>query len=238
MRFRLPRPLKGWRVFAGEVGVIVLGVLLALGAEQLASTLSLKAEAREFRRTLDHEIGLNLFAYNVRSRQSACNAKRLEDLLDWIKAAKDGHPSPGMNLHSPAILYPYRSAWDSRDGEVFNSLPAGARQKYAEFYDELRGNLDRLNEEHAAWEALRGYSISGPITTDDRRTMLREAVKAYSTEVTWSGNMPVSKAIADQLGIKPIQPDNLTKEFLDSLDDCNPVLKTGQADPAKQARSS
>lgn len=63
--------------------------------------------------------------------------------------------------------------------------------------------------------------------------MLREAVAAYSTEVTWSGNMPVSKAIADELGIKPIQPDNLTKEFLGSLDDCDPMLKSGQSATAK-----
>ena len=35
MHFHLPKPLHGWREFAGEVGIIVLGVLIALGAEQL-----------------------------------------------------------------------------------------------------------------------------------------------------------------------------------------------------------
>src|SRR5258708_39661591 len=35
MHFHLPKPLHGWRAFAGEVGVIVLGVLIALGAEQV-----------------------------------------------------------------------------------------------------------------------------------------------------------------------------------------------------------
>jgi hypothetical protein len=33
--FHLPKPLHGWRQFAGEVGIIVVGVLIALGAEQL-----------------------------------------------------------------------------------------------------------------------------------------------------------------------------------------------------------
>jgi hypothetical protein len=32
MHFHLPKPLHGWREFAGEVGIIVLGVLIALGA--------------------------------------------------------------------------------------------------------------------------------------------------------------------------------------------------------------
>jgi hypothetical protein len=35
VHFHLPKPLHGWREFAGEVGIIVLGVLLALSAEQL-----------------------------------------------------------------------------------------------------------------------------------------------------------------------------------------------------------
>ncbi|HYX47345.1 MAG TPA: hypothetical protein VE820_11060 [Sphingomicrobium sp.] len=34
MHVHLPKPLHGWREFAGEVGIIVLGVLIALGAEQ------------------------------------------------------------------------------------------------------------------------------------------------------------------------------------------------------------
>ena len=33
MHFHLPKPLHGWREFVGEVAIIVLGVLIALGAE-------------------------------------------------------------------------------------------------------------------------------------------------------------------------------------------------------------
>jgi len=36
MHFHLPKPLHGWREFAGEVGIIVLGVLIALGLGQVA----------------------------------------------------------------------------------------------------------------------------------------------------------------------------------------------------------
>lgn len=35
MHIHLPKPLHGWREFLAEVGIIVLGVLIALGAEQL-----------------------------------------------------------------------------------------------------------------------------------------------------------------------------------------------------------
>ena len=33
MHIHLPKPLHGWRAFLGEVGIIVLGVLIALAAE-------------------------------------------------------------------------------------------------------------------------------------------------------------------------------------------------------------
>ena len=41
MHFQLPKPLHGWRQFFGEVGIIVICVLIALGAgKQAPSTLS------------------------------------------------------------------------------------------------------------------------------------------------------------------------------------------------------
>ena len=39
MHIHLPKPLHGWREFAGEVGIIVIGVLIALAAEQAVEAL-------------------------------------------------------------------------------------------------------------------------------------------------------------------------------------------------------
>ena len=46
MHFHLPKPLHGWRQFAGEVGIIVVGVLIALGAEQLVASWHWRSEVR------------------------------------------------------------------------------------------------------------------------------------------------------------------------------------------------
>ena len=48
MPVHLPKPLHGWREFAGEVGIIVLGVLIALGAEQLIQTIHSQREVAQF----------------------------------------------------------------------------------------------------------------------------------------------------------------------------------------------
>ena len=39
MHVHLPKPLHGWRAFVGEVAIIVLGVLIALGAEQAVQSM-------------------------------------------------------------------------------------------------------------------------------------------------------------------------------------------------------
>lgn len=39
MEIHKPKPIHGWRTFAGEVGIIVLGVLIALVAEQLVRSI-------------------------------------------------------------------------------------------------------------------------------------------------------------------------------------------------------
>lgn len=36
MHLKLPKPLHGWRAFAGEVGIVVLGVILALAFGEAA----------------------------------------------------------------------------------------------------------------------------------------------------------------------------------------------------------
>ena len=56
MHFRLPKPLHGWREFAGEVGIIVVGVLIALGAEQVVESAHWRSEAREATDSLRDEL--------------------------------------------------------------------------------------------------------------------------------------------------------------------------------------
>src|SRR3954463_6957361 len=56
MHFRLPRPLHGWRAFAGEVSIIVLGVLIALGLEQAVEQVHDRANAEQARANIRDEI--------------------------------------------------------------------------------------------------------------------------------------------------------------------------------------
>jgi hypothetical protein len=221
MRFFLPKPLRGWRQFVGEVGIIVIGVLIALGAEQVVQDLNVRADERAFRATVDHEIGLNLFAYNVRARQFACDKARDADLKKWLDRARSGENVPALWPAGPVILSPYRSAWDNRDAEVFRRLPLQVRQKYAEFYDELESNWSTMQGEHASWNQLVPYVEAGPITLEDRRRIRPILTQLQNAHANLETNIPLSQKIAEVLKVREVAPDNMSPELFNGLAQCH-----------------
>ena len=217
-------PLHGWRAFIGEVGVVVLGVLLALGAQQIAQEIQMRADERAFRQTIDHEIGLNLFLYDVRARQFQCTVKRIKELRGWLDEARSGAPVPAIYARSTAVLSPYRSAWDNRDADVFKQLPAEVRQKYAEFYDELANNWMIIQSEQQDWKRLWPYAEPGPISLQDRR-IIRPTLSSLSVwNEVLEGNYPISRKIAAELKVKMVRPDNFPEDFLKAVGECRSVL--------------
>jgi hypothetical protein len=56
MHVHLPKAFHGWRELAKEVGIIVLGVLIALSFEQLAQAWRWREQARQTRKALASEI--------------------------------------------------------------------------------------------------------------------------------------------------------------------------------------
>lgn len=70
MHFHLPKPIHGWRGFAGEVGIIVVGVLIALGAEQIVETIHWREQTRATREALYSDAVDNLGAAKFRQEHS------------------------------------------------------------------------------------------------------------------------------------------------------------------------
>jgi hypothetical protein len=90
MHFHLPKPLHGWREFSGEVGIIVIGVLIALGAEQVVETLHWRSEVAAERTSLNHEARDMLGAIQTRQAQQACVDRRLAEISGIFKRHQRG----------------------------------------------------------------------------------------------------------------------------------------------------
>lgn len=224
MDLKTVKPLHGWRAFFGEVGVIVIGVLLALVAQQVAQDIQNRGEERAFRETIDHEIGLNLFMYDVRARQFGCDANHVAELQNWLTQVRSGAQVPAILALGPATVTPYRSAWETRDAQVFNRLPREVRQKYAEFYDELENNWSDIQTENRDWGSLAPYREPGPISLEDRRAIRTIIGRIGNANETLEANVPISRKIARLLKVKAVQPDNLPADWLKHLPDCRSII--------------
>jgi hypothetical protein len=97
MHFHLPKPLHGWRQFFGEVGIIVLGVLIALGVEQVASAVHDRSSAAEARVSIRDEIENNLRILALRSSTERCMQTRLREIAALLDAASSGHAPHPLN---------------------------------------------------------------------------------------------------------------------------------------------
>ena len=92
MHFHLPKPLHGWREFAGEVGIIVVGVLIALGAEQVVETIHWKNEVAADRASLLQEAADTLAGVKAREAQQPCVDRRLAEIRTVLERHQRGEP--------------------------------------------------------------------------------------------------------------------------------------------------
>src|SRR4051812_5836720 len=92
MHFHLPKPLHGWRAFAGEVGIIVIGVLIALGADQLVEDWHWKTEVAAERKSLLQEAADSLDGVKARQAQQKCVDRRLVEIRTVLERHHRGEP--------------------------------------------------------------------------------------------------------------------------------------------------
>lgn len=166
MRFRLPKPLHGWRAFAGEVGIIVLGVLIALAVEQVASAVHDRASEREAHQAVYAEIKQNLSYIKARMATQGCVERRLDEIGTLLAKAGDGALSPQPKwIGQPAIWFNSDERWQAATGSGRASLFSPDEQsRLAGVYVATKQFVAAEEQEQDAWAQLRGLeSWTGPL---------------------------------------------------------------------------
>lgn len=218
------RPRDGWRAFAGEVGVIVLGVLLALGAQQAVESWQIRRDVVAFRETIDREVSYNLYALDMRDRQVECDRRKVAELEAWLVRSRNGASMPPIYPYGPHTSSPYWGAWNSRDAETYRQLPAEVRQKYAMFYDGLANYITSSLRQIDAWSELRQFGEPGPLTITDRRTVRMRIERLKRSIAIDHENIGYERKAAGQLGIRAIEPQDIGKEALAEGLRCRSIL--------------
>ena len=162
MHFHLPKPLHGWREFVGEVGIIVVGVLIALGAEQAVETYHWQTKVSEARTQLRHEVGNDLALFDDRISQQQCVTRRINELAVIVtEASATGHLPPLGPISGPgSYTYP-TSVWESHiAAETMTHFPAEQTAAISRAYRFIGLARESSREEEQAWLMLK--TMVGP----------------------------------------------------------------------------
>ena len=121
MHVHLPKPLHGWREFAGEVGIIVLGVLIALGFEQLLDSWQWRDKINRAENAMRIELA------DDNGPQAYARALIGECLDQQIKKIRDGAgtTSPDQLRKWAAAYSPPFRTWDSEAWKVVVASDVG-----------------------------------------------------------------------------------------------------------------
>ncbi len=148
MEIHKPKPWRGWREFLKEYGIIVLGVLTALGAEQGVEWLRTRTEVAETRAALRAEISQDATYALVVQAEDKCLLVLDEKFIAWA----NGGSRPTF---SRPPFYPIlqSSAWDTSKNGVITHMSLKERLIWAQIYNAVDGfNGNEAAQKQAAFE--------------------------------------------------------------------------------------
>ncbi len=180
MHFRLPKPLHGWREFAGEVGIIVIGVLIALGFEQVVQSLHDQSVAGQARDAVRAEVRENLWWLEFRDGYEPCIDGMLAELGDVLARARAGEPTPLItNVHFPVYAKMTSLRWNGNAEAGRTSLFSGNEQRLlGNMYFTTEDFRASQGEEETVWARMgfvEGLSHFTPADVHDLAVLLAEA---------------------------------------------------------------
>lgn len=166
MEIHKPHPIHSWRELLKEVGIIVLGVLIALGAEQSVVALRERHAADEARRNVLAEVQFNLGFIRDRVSNEPCIDRRLDELAALLGRARDGALDPAPTwIGRPSIDPVLSERWQSATASGRSSLFDPAEQgNFDVMYSLLAQVFEHETHEQMAWTRLRALETwTGPL---------------------------------------------------------------------------
>jgi hypothetical protein len=188
MHFHLPKPLHGWREFAGEVGIIVIGVLIALGFEQAVESLNWASKAREAKFELHQEMVLAWVFSEEREALHQCVDEYLSGLArDVVSSPPQWHPVPAQycgvrlaRVYTPPSRPWPTEVWRSVETEGTVSHLGGSYPRDASFlFDFVKTMGDENVEEGNEAAALNALAYPLMLTADSRTEFVKSIERLH-----------------------------------------------------------
>jgi len=215
MRFHLPKPLHGWRQFAGEVGIIVLGVLIALGFGQIVEAWQWREELGTTRQALANELAASARQAAERLAVEDCLHRRIGELERRLNASNVQWRADPMPVGREAKLDPHwdnlsmprvyvvplwgwsQDAWDTaKSSAALDHMSHKEIASYSDVYGEIAAIRDLQAQELLLESGLSFLSTDQQL---DNRSRLDALGKLGQLDALNSVNAGLSGLITDQM---------------------------------------
>lgn len=216
MHFHLPKPLHGWRAFAGEVGIIVIGVLIALSAEQFVERLHWRDEVRQADRRIGDDVRTDLTNATERFAIDPCLRPRLVEIRDQLLKNDTAWPGStahfSKDLYSPGFPSVYRTparGWEKAswltalNGEVLGHFAPARAEQFAEMFDDVALLEQTQAEEVTTAADLGDLAFPGQMSAAERRANLKVVAKLDALDARMLFQAKLLLDEARKAGIKP-----------------------------------
>jgi hypothetical protein len=177
------RPIRAWREFLKEVGIIVLGVLIALGAEQSVEWLNWRIKAGHADVHLRRDAASVLEDMVERLEIQKCQDGRLTLMRDRLLASGPAWsamapfytsgPPAGSTYAHPMRGWP-RTSWTTAVASTAAMhLPGKELDDYAHIFAAAEREANDQATEHEASSELNVLGLSFTLTPDQKVSFLR-----------------------------------------------------------------
>lgn len=193
MEISKPKPWHGWREFLKELGTIVLGILMALGLEQLVSQAHDRHAAAAARDSIKQEIADDFVRLDRRTNLQGCIDRRLDEIAGLLAAAgKPGYRPPAW-IGRPPWWEADSNRWQAatQAGRVSLFSP-GEQSILSGVYEDLRGVDDLQSVEQRDWAQLRALE-NDPHPSPELLASLRLALQEARFQ-NWAIRVSVGQA--------------------------------------------
>jgi hypothetical protein len=200
------KPPHGWNAVGWELGIVTLGVLIALGAQQIAEAVHDRGVAGETRAAVTDELNSNLMSLALRRAAEPCVERRLNELraivTQWEKTGS--FATPKWVSQAPMILIEL-SRYDAAQSAGRLALLSGDEQyRMGAIAARLRKFDYWQTAERVTWGRLRALQFGAASLSKNDQSDIRSALQDASTfDYMAKVNFTEALPMARKFGFRP-----------------------------------
>lgn len=240
MDIHKPKPVHGWREFIGEIGVIVIGVLIALCGEQAVEWLHWQHSVHRASEALAIELGAARANAVERVRTNACVNNRLDAIARILtSASQTGFLPPVTGIGYPPSRLWSQNVWlGANSGQTVDHLPTDKRSAYSAYYADILILDAQQSKELNTWAEL--SSLIGPggridaASIVDYRRLLSQA-RFYNRFMGLAGEQFIEELdgnkniVVDQAASRAVSSADISRQIWCQLPPVGAAPPYGQA---------